>query len=121
MTLDTGAVVKAAPVNVDGEGARTTLSLRPERVTIKWPTQVPKLLPEPVPGTGPTPCSVLVRHVPLAQSVPGASGAGAAAGGAAFWSAAATGAGKPSTSTASAGGCATGCCRGAGGTSGGIS
>ncbi|ORE94726.1 ABC transporter ATP-binding protein [Acuticoccus yangtzensis] len=34
VTLDTGAVVKAAPVNVDGEGARTTLSLRPERVTI---------------------------------------------------------------------------------------
>ncbi len=34
VTLDTGATVTAAPINVEGEGARTTLSLRPERVTI---------------------------------------------------------------------------------------
>jgi len=34
VTLDTGSVVKASPVNVDGEGSRTTLSLRPERVSI---------------------------------------------------------------------------------------
>ncbi|WP_420392165.1 ABC transporter ATP-binding protein [Acuticoccus sp.] len=34
VTLDTGATVRAHPVNVEGEGARTTLSLRPERVTL---------------------------------------------------------------------------------------
>jgi putative spermidine/putrescine transport system ATP-binding protein len=34
VTLDTGATVKAAAVNVAGEGARTTLSLRPERIFV---------------------------------------------------------------------------------------
>jgi len=32
--LETGALVRAEPVNVDGVGSRTTLSLRPERVSI---------------------------------------------------------------------------------------
>ncbi|MEW5422761.1 ABC transporter ATP-binding protein [Amorphus sp. 3PC139-8] len=33
--LDTGETVRAAAINVDGVGARTTLSLRPERVEIQ--------------------------------------------------------------------------------------
>jgi putative spermidine/putrescine transport system ATP-binding protein len=37
VALDTGTTVLAAPVNVDGVGARTTLSLRPERVIIDPP------------------------------------------------------------------------------------
>ncbi|MEJ2630961.1 MAG: ABC transporter ATP-binding protein [Acidihalobacter sp.] len=32
---DTGAVVRALPVNVDGIGSKTTLSLRPERVVVE--------------------------------------------------------------------------------------
>nr|WP_211100065.1 ABC transporter ATP-binding protein [Acuticoccus kandeliae] len=34
VTLDSGGVVRALAVNVDGSGSRTTLSLRPERVYI---------------------------------------------------------------------------------------
>jgi len=33
--VDSGEVIKALPVNIDGDGSRTTLSLRPERVMVQ--------------------------------------------------------------------------------------
>ena len=38
-----GGVVKALPVNVGGVGDRTTLSLRPERVTVNPPDGTPNV------------------------------------------------------------------------------